>query len=101
DASWEGAGMKTADFRVRAFNPRRPRPVLFEQPEKGLVGVARPPKENGGSVTVRLEPGATAAGRLVGADGEPRAGVELGLTFRPKGGRDWLSASPTRIQTDR
>src|SRR5262249_20350415 len=43
----------------------------------GLVGVAQTPKENGESVTVRMEPGATVTGRLVDASGKPRAGVEL------------------------
>jgi sigma-70-like protein len=100
DYSWEGAGMKTAEFTVRAFNPQRPRPVLFIHPEKGLVGVARPPKENGGSVTVRLEPGAAIVGRLVDADGQPRPGIALSVTFRPKGSPVSLSASATPLKTD-
>src|SRR5262249_15894256 len=56
--------MKTAEFTVRHFNPRRPRPVFFRHPEKGLIGVVTPPKENGGSVVVRMEPGATVTGRI-------------------------------------
>ena len=94
--------MKTAEFTAW-FNPRRPHDVLFQHPEKGLVGVAQPPKENGGSVTVRLEPGAAVTGRLVDADGKPRAGVELELLFRPKGkpaGSWWNHHSPERIKTD-
>ena len=86
---WDREAMKTAEFTVRGFNPRRPRDVLFQHPEKGLVGVAQPPKENGGSVTVRMEPGATVTGRLVDADGQPRAGVELEVSFRPKERPDW------------
>ena len=49
--------MKTAEFAVRAFNPRRPREVFFQHPHQGLVGVARAPQQNGGSVTVHMEPG--------------------------------------------
>src|SRR5262249_49772260 len=59
--------LKTAEFKVRRFNPRRPRPVFFRHPAKGLVGVAQPPKEDGGSVTVRMTPGAAIKGRLVDA----------------------------------
>ena len=92
--------MKTAEF-TGWFNPRRPRDVFFQHPEKGLVGVAQPPKENGGSITVRLEPGAAVTGRLVGADGRPRAGVELEVSFRPKGWEFvWFDYFPRRITTD-
>src|SRR5262249_59807559 len=91
-------------FTVQAFNPRRPRDVFFRHAEKGLVGVAQPLKESGGSVTVRMEAGATATGRLVDADGKRRAGVELGVRFRHKGdsvyfGESEYSAEP--IKTDR
>jgi hypothetical protein len=89
--------MKTAEF-TGWFNPRRP-DVLFHHPEKGLVGVAQP-KENGSSITVRLEPGAAVAGRLVGADGRPRAGVELEVSFRPRTWRLWFDYFPRHITTD-
>jgi protocatechuate 3,4-dioxygenase beta subunit len=75
--------METAEFTVRQFNPRRPRPLFFRHREKGLVGVAQPPKEDGGSVTVRMVPAAAVRGRLVDASGEPQAGVELRVSFRP------------------
>jgi RNA polymerase sigma factor (sigma-70 family) len=88
--AWGREGMKTAEFTVREFSPRRPRDILFQHPEKGLVGVVRPPKENGGPVTVRMEPGAVVTGRLVDADGRPRAGVKLEALFRLKGDlRPW------------
>jgi hypothetical protein len=77
DFPWNFAPSKTAEFTVRAFNPRQPRPVFFLYPEKGLVGVASPPKENGGSVVVRMGPGAAVTGRLVDANGKPRVGVHL------------------------
>ena len=44
----------------------------------------QPPKENGGSVTVRMAPGATVTGRLVDAEGKPRASSELSIAFRRK-----------------
>ena len=69
--------MKTAEFTVSGYNPRRPRPIIIQHPQKGLVAVAQPPKDPGDSITVQLQPGAAVAGRLVDADGRPRPGVEL------------------------
>jgi hypothetical protein len=87
---------------VRNFNPRRPRPVFFRLPDKGLVGVAPLPKENGGSVTVRMEPGASITGRLVDATGTPRAGVEMRVTFRPKAEPHWQEEGLDQtVKTDR
>jgi hypothetical protein len=96
--------MKTTQFIVQAFNPRRPRDVFFQHPEKGLVGVARPLKENGGSVTVQMKPGATITGRLVDGAGRPQASVELEVWVRHKGSSfhsDWSDYSPGPIKTDR
>jgi hypothetical protein len=91
-----------AEFTVRRYNPGRPRAVLFRFPEKGLVGVAQPPKANGASVPVRLTAGAVVTGRLIDADGKPRAGVELAVSFRRKEGPQWWSDySLERIRTDR
>jgi RNA polymerase sigma factor (sigma-70 family) len=95
---WERDRMKTAEF-TGWFNPRRP-DVLFHHPEKGLVGVAPRPKEKGSFITVRLEPGAAVTGRLVGAGGRPRAGVELEVSFHPKGWEFWIDYPPRRITTD-
>src|SRR5262249_28023982 len=93
---WDREALKTAEFTVRGFSPRRSWDVLFRHPEKGLVGVAQAPKESGGSVTVRLEPGAAVTGRLVDADGKPRAGVELEVFCGLKKDLYW-----ERVQTDR
>jgi hypothetical protein len=98
---WDRPPLETASFTVQGFNPRRPRDVLFQHPEKGLIGVAQPPKENGGSVTVRMEPGAAVTGRLVDADGRPRADVELKVSFRLKGSSGRHRYSPESIKTDR
>jgi hypothetical protein len=77
-------GLKTAEFTIRGFNPRRPRDIIFQRLDLGLVGEVQPPRENGGSVTVKMEPGAAVTGRLIDAEGQPRAGVELALRFRTK-----------------
>ena len=55
----------------------------------------------GGTVTVRMIPGATVTGRLVDADGKPRAGVELETRFRRKGESYWAEFSEERVKTDR
>jgi hypothetical protein len=90
--------MKTAEFTAW-FNPRRPRDILFQHPEKGLIGVAHPPKENGASVIVCLEPGAAVTGRLVDRDSKPRAGVALIVFTRPRNVPSWSCYGPP-ITTD-
>src|SRR5262249_29453764 len=97
---WEIAPLKSAEFTVQGFNPRRPRELLFQHPEKGLVGVAQSPKKNGSAVTVRLEPGAALTGRLVDDDGKPRAGVALEVWFRLKKDRQFRQY-PSWSPTDR
>jgi RNA polymerase sigma factor (sigma-70 family) len=96
---WDREATRTAEFSAW-FNPHETQEILFQHREKGWIGVAQPPKENGGSVTVRMGPGAAVTGRLVDADGRPRAGVELELTFRPKGWGSWFDYSPKPIKTD-
>ncbi len=97
---WDSEPLKTGEFTVRAFNPRRPRDVFFLHLEKGLVGVAQPPKENGGSVTVGMKPGAAVTGRLVDADRQPRGNVELEVWFRIKNDSSLSEAYPLKIKTD-
>jgi len=75
--------------------------VIFRHAEKGLVGVVQPPKENGGSVTVRMQPGATVTGRLLDGAGKPRTGAELKLWVRTKQWPHWGDYSPASIRTDR
>ena len=95
--------MKTAEFTVSQFNPHQPRPLLFQHPQKGLVGVAQPPKNKGESITVQLRPGATVTGRLVDTDGRPRPGVELVVWRRYKElaqPRDYAYFPPRPNKTD-
>jgi protocatechuate 3,4-dioxygenase beta subunit len=94
--------MKTAEFTMRGFNPRGTRELLFRHAEKGLIGLAPPPKADGGSIGVRLQPGASVVGRLVDAEGRPQADVALSVRFRPKGGpahEQYSTHEP--IRTDR
>lgn len=97
--------IKTAEFAKSGYNPRRPRELLFQHEEKGLVGMARPPKTNGDSIVVTLQRGATVTGRLVDAQGRPRTDVELYAWFRAKGEParpGWeRGKAPERARTDR
>jgi RNA polymerase sigma factor (sigma-70 family) len=95
--------MKGAEFTVRGCDPRGPREVLFQHPERGLFGVAQLPKEKGGSVVVRMTPGVTLTGRLVDAEGKPRAGVELEASSLVTGPEDphMQDLSYSRTRTDR
>jgi RNA polymerase sigma factor (sigma-70 family) len=103
DDGWERPALPTAEFTVQAFNPRRPRPVLFRHLETGLVGTFAPPADPGRPVTVRLQPGAAVTGRLLDADGRPRAGVKLDLSIRAHG-KSWdgysLPDQPIRTDAD-
>ena len=95
--------MKTAEFTVSGFNPHQPRPLFFQHPQKGLVGVAQPPKNKGDSITVQLRPGATVQGRLVDPDGRAATRCGLGHLAGPQGARParaTLFISPRRHKTD-
>jgi protocatechuate 3,4-dioxygenase beta subunit len=97
---WDREATKTAEF-TEWFHPSGPREILYQHLENGLVGVAQPPKENGGSVRVRMEPGAAVTGRLVGADGRPLPDVAVEVRFHPKGWGSWFDYFPEPIKTDR
>src|SRR5262245_63689476 len=97
--SWDGP-MKSAEF-TGGFNPRRSYGIVVQHPETGLVGSASPPKQDGGSVAMKLQPGGAVTGRLVDAAGKPRPGVELGLDFHPKGWGIWHEYLRAHMKTDR
>jgi hypothetical protein len=69
--------MEAAEFTAAKFNPKRPRDILFQHAEEGLIGILQPPAENGGAVTVRMRPGASVTGRLLDAAGRPRADIRV------------------------
>ncbi len=93
-------GKKTAKFSVRAFNPRRPRDLIFLHLEKNLAGVLLPPKQPQDSVTVHMQPGAAATGRLLDAAGKPQANVDLTVSFQSKHADSSHLNFPQQIQTD-
>jgi RNA polymerase sigma factor (sigma-70 family) len=99
DRRWLGGPTAAAEFTGR-FNPRHPWGIVVRHPDKDLVGITQPPKENGDNVTAKLGPGAAVAGRLVGPDGAPMGSVRVQLSFRPKGWAGWHDYWPNSIRTD-
>jgi RNA polymerase sigma factor (sigma-70 family) len=71
-------------FQVRGFDPGRPRILIFIHPEKKLgkvVILREAPRE---SLQVRLGPLGAMAGRVLDAEGRPRAGLQVHAEFSPK-----------------
>jgi hypothetical protein len=98
---FELPALKSAEFTVRAYNSRRPRPVLFYHAEKRLVGVFDVPKDQIKPVIVKMQPGATVTGRLVDADGQPRANVSLHLVFHVGTSAPFWDNLPGEVRTDK
>jgi RNA polymerase sigma factor (sigma-70 family) len=64
-------------FSARALDPKRPRPLVFRHDEKKLTAVVVARGDEGGPLTVRLQPAGTVTGRLLDDDGQPRRGVRI------------------------
>jgi hypothetical protein len=65
------------EFTVRGLVPGRVRAIALFHLERGLGKVAAVRGDETGPVEVRLEPLAGLSGRVVGADGKPRAGLKV------------------------
>jgi RNA polymerase sigma factor (sigma-70 family) len=69
-------------FQVHALDPSRPRRVTITHPGRKLIGSVYLKGDEAGPLTVRLQPWATLAGRIVDDEGKPRGRLELhGLGF--------------------
>src|SRR5262249_20657900 len=75
--NWTRAPLPAADFTVYGVDDGQGRGVLFSHPEKGLAGGLQVRGDGRGPLTAKLEPCGAVTGRLVTADGKPRAGVLL------------------------
>jgi hypothetical protein len=82
--TWDPKPSACASFTVRAFNPSRPRPVLFVHEGRRLGARLVPPGGGPEPLTVKLEPAATLTGRLIDAGGLPRAGASLPVVWSDK-----------------
>jgi hypothetical protein len=64
------------------------------------VGILDVPTDAATPLTVRLQPACSVSGRLVDAEGQPRANVELDVSFLPSKREAWTHHLPNRISTD-
>jgi hypothetical protein len=72
-----GQSFRTAEFRIRAVDPKGKKVLFFFQYEKKLGTAVVVKGDETLPLTVKLQKCATLTGRLLDEDGEPRAGVEL------------------------
>jgi hypothetical protein len=68
-------------IEVRALEPSKPRRVTITHEGRKLVGSVYLKGDASGSMTVRLRPWGTIAGRIVDEEGRPRGGVSLNTRF--------------------
>ena len=73
--------LKTAEFTVRAIDPKHPQPFFFHHKEKPLGAAVLLKGDEPKDFTIRLQPSATLTGRLLDDDGQPRAGVLISGTI--------------------
>jgi hypothetical protein len=93
-ASWR-AETRPGRHQIDAYNPGRPRTVLFRHAGKNLVGDLKVPKDFAAdTLTLTLRPGVSLAGRVVGADGRPKGGVTVSLSFKRKREDAWCGCTP-------
>jgi RNA polymerase sigma factor (sigma-70 family) len=86
--------LPTAEFTAIGLDPGRPRPIFFRHEDKHLAAVLVLRGDEPVPPTVRLRPSATVTGRLVDADGNPRAGFAIPCNVDPKPfGLRFLSAA--------
>jgi protocatechuate 3,4-dioxygenase beta subunit len=91
---WAHGSLKTADFIVHGLTPTKPRNLMFVHEGLRLAGSCVVRGDERGPITVKLQPWATITGRLITADGLPRADVnfyfrtgfepDMGLGIPPK-----------------
>ena len=93
-----------AKFDVPAFNPDRPRALVFYCPDRELGTLLQPKRGDAGPWAVRMQPTANLTGTLVLPDGKPCPNVDLTLSIAFPGQTDvaWLSNNPaeTLYKTD-
>ena len=72
--------LKEAEFTVRGINPRARRPLVFYHKDKNLgCFLNELPRDSSVPLTVQLQPCGSTSGRIVDPDGQPVAGLHLGI----------------------
>jgi len=97
---WEHPPLPTADFQVLAYNPHRPRKILFLDPEHKLGGVLEIPANSMGPLTIKLQATGTVTARLLDADGQPRPNTEVRIIYRGRNDTSYAGHLPGRGHTD-
>jgi hypothetical protein len=73
--------LENASFNAIGLNPGKPRTLCFLHPEKKLVGALFVRGDEKKPLTIRLAPFGTVTGRIIDAEGRPRAGLKVSLGF--------------------
>jgi hypothetical protein len=73
--------LTSGKFTAMGLDPKRPRPLVFRHDGKKLTAVVVAKGDEGGPLTVRLEPAATVTGRLLDDVGKPRRGVMIDVNY--------------------
>ncbi|HEV3260671.1 MAG TPA: sigma-70 family RNA polymerase sigma factor [Gemmataceae bacterium] len=74
---WAPQPLKTAEFKATGFVPGQRRLLMCIHEGKHLAGFLVAKGDQKGPLTVKLQPWGVVKGRLVDADGQPRAGMQL------------------------
>jgi hypothetical protein len=82
---------KTDTCQVYDLEPGKPRLLVLFDPARTLAAAVTLKGDEKAPVTVTLGPTGTLKGRLVGADGEPLAGVTVNLNYQDRQAREVLA----------
>jgi hypothetical protein len=96
--NWEHEPLESDQFAVIGLKLGQPRRVLVLHRSLKLAGSTV--VEGDGPVTIRLQPWATLAGRLVGADGRPMAETKLSFDHLPGRNDPSVATHPDEVRTD-
>lgn len=75
---------KSSSFQVRGVGPGQSRMLAFIHPEKKIGKVVTVLGEQRSPLQVRLRPLGGAKGRILGADGQPRSGLQVRPALSPQ-----------------
>jgi hypothetical protein len=81
--SFEDRKLPTAAFTLGGLDPGKPRFAVFIHPEKKVAKVQKFQGDEKDPVIVQLEPLASLAGRILDANGKPRAGLTVAAMMTP------------------